>query len=173
MPARETSKFRELLAGFCLGDGVDIGFGTDPIVETAIRIDDTSSWLPPYEHSVEYRQMTGLQLKGDARSLKWFTDGCMDYVYSSHTLEDFEDKEMVLKEWVRILKPGGHLVLLLPDEQCYRQFEKNLNPLHKDENFCLETAVNLVRGLGLYIVRTWNFLPHDDGDYNFALVAMR
>jgi len=35
----ETSKCRDRLSKFCTGCGLDIGFGGDPIVEHAIRID--------------------------------------------------------------------------------------------------------------------------------------
>ena len=170
---RETSKFRHIFLPYCLGDGLDIGYGTDPITKTAITIDDTSSWLPPYENSVAYREMTGLNLKGDARNLRWFKDGKFDYVYSSHTLEDFEDKESLLTEWLRVLKIGGYLMLLLPDEQRYRLFEKTLNPCHKDADFSLVKLRPLLLKLGLEIVLEQDRLQHKDGDYNFAIVARK
>src|SRR6516225_5766892 len=103
----ETSKCRGRLALFCTGYGVDLGFGGDPITETAIRVD-----LPqPYTHVGAY----GIQLGGTATSLFWFNDGVLDYVYSSHLLEDFEDTQGLLKEWLRVLKIGGRLVLFCPD----------------------------------------------------------
>jgi len=44
-------------------------------------------------------------------------DESYDLVYSSNLLEHFNKNEIipVLKEWIRILKPGGKLVLMLPD----------------------------------------------------------
>ncbi|MGI8431149.1 MAG: methyltransferase domain-containing protein [Chthoniobacterales bacterium] len=62
-----------------------------------------------------------VQLGGDCRDLVWWREGALDFVYSSHVLEDFSEPETVpiLREWTRVLKPGGHLVLLLPDQQRY------------------------------------------------------
>lgn len=108
----ETSKCRESLAPFCQGNGLDIGFGGDPIVDHAICMD-----LPnAYAKYVENPQ----HLHGDARDLSWFASGSLDFVYSSHVLEDFEDTKAVFTEWFRVLRPGGRMVLFLPDEQVYR-----------------------------------------------------
>jgi len=43
----------------------------------------------------------------------------LDFVYSSHLLEDFNDTEGVLREWLRVLKLGRSFGLVLPDEQVY------------------------------------------------------
>ena len=46
-----------------------------------------------------------------------FENGSFDIVYSSHVLEHIPwyRVEKVLREWVRILKPGGYLELWVPD----------------------------------------------------------
>jgi len=132
-PWSETSKCRKSLAPFCRGDGIDIGYGGDPIVRNAICMDMPS----PYALYRSHPQ----HLHGDARNLHWFRDGVLDFVYSSHVLEDFEDTAAVLNEWLRLLKSGGHLVLFLPDEQTYRTHCKKTgqfqNPHHIHENFGL------------------------------------
>lgn len=52
----------------------------------------------------------------DARFLP-FGDNVYDYVFSSHVLEHFAKEETfsTLKEWVRVLKPGGEIWLILPN----------------------------------------------------------
>jgi predicted SAM-dependent methyltransferase len=35
-------------------------------------------------------------------------------------LEDFEDWNPMLNEWVRVLKPGGYLVILVPDRELFQ-----------------------------------------------------
>src|SRR5512138_3131570 len=110
----ETSKCRARLSRYCAGSGVDIGPGGDPISPTAVRID-----LPqPYSHVSDLP----VQLVGDASDLRWFRDDVLDYVYSSHVLEDFEDTRAVLVEWLRVLRDGGNLVLFCPDEQAFRAY---------------------------------------------------
>src|SRR4051794_21358440 len=79
----ETSKSRERLAKYCEGYGLDLGYGGDPISFSAIRMD-----LPqPYTRVGELP----VQLGGKAENLYWFKDGVLDYVYSSHLLEDFHN----------------------------------------------------------------------------------
>ncbi len=57
----------------------------------------------------------------------------LDFVHSSHCLEHMVNVENALNNWLRILKPGGHLVCLIPDEDLYEQgvFPSTYNPDHK------------------------------------------
>jgi SAM-dependent methyltransferase len=128
----ETSKCRTRLAPFCVGYGLDLGFGGDPITPAAVRMD-----LPrPYADYLG--DANPVQLGGDVVNLRWFRDGVLDYVYSSHVLEDFVDVEAVLKEWLRVLRPGGRLIIYCPDEQVYRRHcaatgqPYNLHHVHAD-----------------------------------------
>ena len=112
----ETARYRKSLEKFCTGYGIDIGFGGDPISAAAIRMD-----LPtPYTRVGQ----ASVQLGGDCRDLFWLRDGVLDYVYSSHVLEDFPAAETssILREWTRVLRPGGRLILLLPDQQRYLKY---------------------------------------------------
>jgi predicted SAM-dependent methyltransferase len=109
----ETSKCRARLATYCIGYGIDLGFGGDPITPFAIRMD-----LPqPYAYTGDY----SVQLGGRAEDLVWFRDNVLDFLYSSHLLEDYVDTDAVLKEWLRVLKPGGRIIIFCPDEQVYRR----------------------------------------------------
>jgi SAM-dependent methyltransferase len=109
----ETSKCRARLAPYCTGYGLDLGFGGDPIVPHAIGMD-----MPRPYSGVGSRPV---QLGGDATKLVWFADGTLDFVFSSHLLEDFVDVAPMLGEWLRVLKPGGRLIIFCPDEQVYRR----------------------------------------------------
>lgn len=110
----ETTKVRAILAPYCIGTGFDIGFGGDPIVPDAITVD----LARPYTRVGAARQI----LRLDARDLSPICDGCADFVYSSHLLEDFAwpDIHRAVAEWRRILRPGGLLVVCCPDERRYR-----------------------------------------------------
>src|ERR1700720_2698368 len=89
----ETSRHRALLEKFCIGYGIDIGFGGDPITPKALRMDLPSPYTAVGSAPV--------QLGGDCRNLRWLRDGVLDYVYSSHVLEDFPESETfpILQEW--------------------------------------------------------------------------
>ena len=129
----ETCKVRASLSRFCIGDGLDVGFGGDPIVPNAICMD-----LPKkYAHYEGHPQ----HLHGSADNLNWFKDNSLDWVYSSHVFEDFENTQQVLFESLRIIRPGGFLILFLPDEQAYRSYCKSQgkppNHNHVHEYFSL------------------------------------
>jgi predicted SAM-dependent methyltransferase len=160
----ETSKCRERLAPFCLGYGVDLGFGGDPITERAIRIDKPR----PYARTGSYE----VQLGGDATRLHWFNDAVLDYVYSSHLLEDFVDTKVILVEWLRVLRPGGRLVLFCPDEEIYRNHcsttGQGYNEHHKIADFSLAKIKKILGDIGGTRILHEN--PLIDG-YSWELVA--
>jgi len=142
--ASETSKCRARLLPFCTGYGADLGFGGDPISLQAIRMDSPRPYADTGTHSV--------QLGGDATKLVWFRDGVLDYIYSSHLLEDFVDTEAVLREWLRVLKPGGNLIIFCPDEQVYRahcqRTGQMYNENHKHADFSLQKIKATLQHIG-------------------------
>ncbi len=111
------SKNRRISEGFfqkyCQGRGLDIGYGGDLLTPTC------SGW--------EMDQ-------GDAQYLAYVQDGYFDFVYASHVLEHMVDLQETLKNWARVLKPGGYLIFAVPERDL---FEKKLtlpsmnNPDHK------------------------------------------
>jgi len=55
---------------------------------------------------------------GDAVDLSRFADGSFAEVYASHVLEHFDYRQglaLALREWFRVLAPGGVLKLSVPD----------------------------------------------------------
>src|SRR5262245_49667380 len=53
----------------------------------------------------------------EAYPLKDYADNSVEEVRASHILEHFPHAEIpaVIKEWVRVLKPGGRLKIAVPD----------------------------------------------------------
>lgn len=70
---------------------------------------------------------------GDAQFLAGVADGEYDFVHSSHCLEHLVDPIEGLRNWYRIVRPGGYLVVIVPDEDLYEQgvFPSTFNPDHK------------------------------------------
>ena len=130
----ETSGVRYLLAKYCIGDGVDVGFGGDPIVPTAICMD-----MPrPYTQVGDAPQ----HLHGTAEDLP-FQSGRLDYVYSSHLIEDFTygAQVVILYQWVRVIKKGGLIIICAPDERRFREHcrktGQTVNLAHVNEDYSL------------------------------------
>jgi predicted SAM-dependent methyltransferase len=159
----ETALARPLLAPYCVGCGIDLGFGGDKILPTAISVD----LARPYTQVGN--DLT--QLIGDARKLHWFQDRSLDYVYSSHLLEDFINTGAVLAEWVRVLRCGGNLVLFLPDESKFRTYCASTghpyNAAHKHHDFNPDYIIRHAAALECLNI----FLPPTPlGPYSFAIV---
>ena len=161
----ETSKHRARLAPYCEGYGIDIGYGGDPITPDAIRMD----LKYPYGATGNL----GVQLGGDCKNLVWFKDETLDYAYSSHVLEDFDvtQTEHVMREWARILKVGGRLVLLQPDQPRYiaycRKHNEPPNAHHSIDHFSLKYVIEVANRIGnLEVVASEDHLD----EYSFFVV---
>jgi SAM-dependent methyltransferase len=94
------------------GVGIDIGCATDAVVEGVRRFD--------LEH-------------GDANRITQFVHEQFDFVYSSHCLEHMHDPALTIQEWWKLVKPGGYLFFIVPDEDLYEQgvFPSRFNSDHK------------------------------------------
>jgi ubiquinone/menaquinone biosynthesis C-methylase UbiE len=162
----EVDKIRDIVAPWLVGDGLDIGFGGNPINKTAICID-----LPiPYSNYGAPRHLTG-----NAVDLFWFSDSVLDYIFSSHLLEDFKDTEIVLHRWMRVLKPYGVIALYLPDEQKYRRVMLETggkyNQYHQIEDMSLEYMKSLFRKLEISIV--YEYEETEPLSYGFLIVGRK
>ncbi len=106
---------------YLVGDGIDIGSGADPLTqynEFFPLMKSCRTWDMP---------------DGDAELMATIADNTFDFVHSSHCLEHMRNMDVALENWVRILKPGGHMVCLVPDEDLYEQgvFPSTINTDHK------------------------------------------
>lgn len=103
---KETSKAkdRRKAAGFferyLRGQGIDVGYGGDLVVPNC------RGW------DVE---------DGDAHDLAGIADETFDFVYSSHVLEHLTDPARAIRNWWRVLKPGGYLILYLPERDMFER----------------------------------------------------
>lgn len=52
-----------------------------------------------------------------------FAEGEWDFVVASHVLEHFYDPIKTLKEWLRVVKPGGLVLVIFPHKE--RMFDKD------------------------------------------------
>ena len=55
-----------------------------------------------------------------------FRDGTLDYVLASHVIEHFFDPVKALREWHRVLRPGGYIFIITPHMD--RMFDQYREP---------------------------------------------
>src|SRR5689334_12083952 len=85
---------------YFVGQGIDVGAGPDSLAQ----------------YQEQFPGMRGCRAwdlaDGDAQVLASVEDGAFDFVHSSHCLKHMRDPDEALHHWLRVLKPGGHLVVL-------------------------------------------------------------
>lgn len=106
---------------YFIGEALDVGAGGDGL---SIQ---RHHW-PLLTHVREWDMPDG-----DGQTLATLADDTFDVVHSSHFLEHARDPLEALRHQVRVCKPGGHIVALIPDEDMYEQgvFPSTFNGDHK------------------------------------------
>ena len=117
---RRLQDFR-FVTRFFTGSGLDIGCCGDSLEqyrEFLPLVTEIRGWDRP---------------DGDAQKLATIDSKTLDFVYSSHCLEHLQDPFDGIRNWLRVLKPGGYLVFTVPDEDLYEQgiFPSTFNRDHK------------------------------------------
>lgn len=139
----ETGKLRERVLPYCKGEGVDLGCGRDKVTPAALGVDD-DSWPEA-------------DVIADVSGPLPFDDARFDYVYSSHALEDLSDTEAHLREWTRILRRGGHLILMVPTTGCFT----GVNCDHVHEGWRASELSSLVEEAGCVVVESFEDVGKD------------
>lgn len=111
----------QFLNRYFVGKGIDVGGGRDSLALYA-------EYFPKLENVVVYDQELG-----DAQLLDNVPDDSFDFLYSSHCLEHLRDPYVAISNWIRVVKPGGCLVVSIPDEDLYEQgfWPSRFNSDHK------------------------------------------
>ena len=124
----ETAKVRHWVLPYCLGKGCDVGFGGDKIVKVNC---DGIDFPQPYTKTGRDKVDIGCDVINNEIPVP---DNTYDYVYTSHLIEDFVDTKDALKKFIRVLKNGGNLVLVFPDQPVYKAYCEThgipMNPYH-------------------------------------------
>ena len=150
--AGETGKIRYRALPYLHGRGLDVGCGPWKVAPHAIGID-----------GVPHDGPGGPSLCMDCTQYDVFADGSMDFVFSSHFLEHVHHPEQVLKEWMRIIRPGGHLVMYLPHKQHYPNIgQYGANPDHKHD-FMPADVIAMMKASGF----AWDLLENEERDQDY------
>jgi SAM-dependent methyltransferase len=134
--------------------GLEIGGPTEVFqgLHTPLRVYGWRTPLPLYDHMASLdncnfslntiwarhqetywfspRRAPGKIIIADGTDLSSVVDKSYDFVLSSHNLEHFANPVKALKEWKRVTRPGGALILVIPDYR--RTFDHRRSPTPVD-----------------------------------------
>ena len=163
----ESDKIRFEVLPYLARGGIDVGCGPKKVWPHLIGLDNGADTA-----------LFGVPMKPDmvissADRLGIFADNAVDNVYSSHLLEHIADWHAALREWWRVLKPGGYLCLYLPHADLYPNIgQPGSNPDHKHD-FRPEDILDFVA----LAFPHWTLHEHqvrgEGNEYSFLLVLQK
>lgn len=95
---------------------LDVGGGGDPIADASV----CTIW--------------DKKRGNDAHDLSSLGDASFGTVYASHVLEHLDDPTKAIREWWRVLKPNGYLIVVVPHRDLYERrtcLPSRYNPEHQ------------------------------------------
>jgi SAM-dependent methyltransferase len=136
------------------GTGIDVGCGASKITPETIGVDMVARGETTFQGAV-----SDADVKAEGTDLP-FDDGHLDYVVARHNIEHYPNPIKALKEWWRVLKPGGYIGLSTPDDGRLEGMKLDLSHKHSFSRDCMKDMLELcgfeVKELG-GTANQWNF----------------
>ncbi len=158
----ESEKIRWEIVPYTRGKVLDLGCGPNKAFPHFIGVDNG------------HHEKFGYSIKPDmwvetCEDLWFAKSQAYDAVFSSHLLEHIQDYKSALREWWRVIKPGGYLVLYIPHKNLYPNMgQDGANPDHKHD-FLPEDIIHAMRE-----VKGWDLVEkqdrNEDREYSFFQV---
>lgn len=160
----EVFKCRWDIVPYTRGRVLDIGCGANKGFPHFIGVDNG--------HHEQFGHSVRPDIWSEADDLWFAKSQSYDAVFSSHLLEHMPDTEKTLKEWWRVLKPEGYLILYLPHKDFYPNMgEDGANPDHKHD-FLPEDIIRVMREIG-----GWDLIENEERnggtEYSFFQIYKR
>lgn len=125
---------RRIAARHLAGEGIEVGALHSPFpLPAGVRVRYVDRLTTP-QLRAEYPELDGEELVDvdvvdDGERLSTLEPGSQDFVISSHFLEHCEDPIGTLQAQLRVLRPGGVLLLAIPDRRAGIDREREPTPL--------------------------------------------
>lgn len=150
----------EFMLPIVSGRGIDVGCGGAKTHPNSIGVDI----IPPGDIGTEASQkgrVSQADIAASGDDLRMFGDGELDYVIARHNLEHYADPLKTLLEWRRVLKPGGVIGLILPDDEEFDTLRADPTHLHVFTRGSFRSLIGLIDGLELAAIgvsrHKWSF----------------
>jgi SAM-dependent methyltransferase len=138
---------------YIVGDVVyDLGCSRNKTIDRAIGVD-----IEP---------VTDIQASID--NLPMIATESVDTIISRHSIEHLSDCENALREWRRILKAGGRMILVVPDDEAINTLDPILSNGQHKQAFTRDSLVKLIESIpGLVVTTSTDVVK----DWSFGLIV--
>ena len=128
----------EIIQKYCKGKGVEIGGSAHNEFQiNAINIDISSHDNPDDEHAIAQMKYANKIKKVDI-----IADGCniplkdnsVNFVFSCHVIEHMFDPISAINEWLRIVKKGKYVVMVIPHKERTYDKDREISTIEDIEN---------------------------------------
>lgn len=140
------------------GKGLDVGCGNNKITPETIGVDLVAKGdLTTFGDGEKAPSVADIKASGDKLP---FNNESQDYIVARHNIEHYADVVKALREWNRVLKPGGKLGITTPDDGKVSGIR--LDKTHK-HSFSRESLCTLVEMCGFKVTKVngtanqWSF----------------
>ncbi|MEI6719859.1 MAG: class I SAM-dependent methyltransferase [Betaproteobacteria bacterium] len=118
-PSKLATKYLGTLHGIEIGASTQNAFD----LKRAINVDFSDEQGGLWQDKACPPAVVNIVALGDDRPFK---DKTLDYVLTSHVIEHFFDPVKALKEWYRVIRPGGYIFIIAPHMD--RTFDQHREP---------------------------------------------
>ena len=152
------NKYRErnILRTITFGKGADIGCGSNKVNSNCIGVD----LFGKQERGIagcEKGKSSVADYKSAGDNLSMFKNNELDFIVAKHNLEHYDSPLKTLLEWKRVIKKGGKIGVVVPDDRYVNS--SNLDPTHR-YSFSPKTLHYLFKHAGLKIIKEGIAIKH-------------
>jgi SAM-dependent methyltransferase len=143
------------------GKGIDVGCGHRKTHPNAIGVDlNAIGDIGKIGNVAGHESVAEIKSRGD--ELTMFADNDLDFVVQRHNLEHYQDCIKALQEWKRVLKPGGLLGMVVPDDEFCDTIHLDPTHYHVFTKDSLKRILDLIGGFRVVVLKTflkkWSFV---------------
>jgi SAM-dependent methyltransferase len=125
---------KQIAFRYLTGDGIEIGALHSPLeIPPGVKVRYLDR-MPRNQLRQQYPELSQYELVeldiiDDGETLVSVSDISVDFVIANHMIEHCQNPILSIKNWLRVLKPGGVLYMAVPDKRCTFDCDRPVTPL--------------------------------------------
>jgi len=111
----EKESEKNILKFICIGKGADIGCGSNKVSKNCIGVDLVGKGEIG-KSGCEKNKISEADFCSNGDDLFMFKNNELDFIVARHNLEHYNNPKKTIEEWKRVLRVGGKVGVIVPDD---------------------------------------------------------